>query len=309
MWWVAAALACETGPDCFAEAEVALDTSPVKALTLYQDSCDREHPRGCWKAANLLVHGSAVIPDLERSTALKERTHALAEQACTEDDAACTTLGLSWYWGIGVDKDSVEAHVLFHRACDAGDGEACHWAAVLSRQCIPAFLMRYPFNEYCTEADNDRGVLALLQRSCSLEDTEGCVALALHAERRLRDLEAAAHALQSACALGHEGGCVRLARHERAAGLEELGRDRLVHWCTEAASDHTRTIACIAAAAHDTRGESLLDNVCGTDGHCWHTYGRALTAGAYGLDAPDLALGAMASARACALGSTVSCVP
>jgi TPR repeat protein len=307
--WAALAFAadCADGPTCLRAGFDAVDADPEAALALWLAGCETHaHARSCWKAANLLVDGFRLRGDYDRSTELKERAFNLANEDCGLSDAACTTLGLCWYWGIGVDKDTVDADALLHKACAAGDGEACHWEAVLSRQCLPQFKSRYPFSDYCGEDDDDEGVAALLQRSCELGWSAGCIMLGQHAATRLQDDARAARALERACALGDAEGCLRAGRQEVATGALDAGRARLARVCTSERPGPTRLSACVAAAAAAS-DLGVVEQACGDDAGCWHDHARVLAQGAHQLPAPQPALAGEARARACALGHARSC--
>jgi uncharacterized protein len=104
-----------------------MKADPREALRLFRLACDRtprydeeaEHvARACSLAGTILALGEAPLRD--EAAGLK-----LLDKGCSANDTfGCYNLGVLWQ-----DRDKAKARAYYQRACDAGDAEACTYAA------------------------------------------------------------------------------------------------------------------------------------------------------------------------------------
>ena len=90
------------------------------------------------------------------------RAATLARKACDAGySGGCRNLGTYYLWGAGVDKDPAQAAALFRTACNAGDAHGCGWLGLLF------------INGTGVAQDRAQG-LALSRKACDGGDMQGC---------------------------------------------------------------------------------------------------------------------------------------
>ncbi len=120
--------------------------------------------------------------------------------ACDRGEmSVCTSLGLRYGSGKGVEADRAEATRLYQRACDGGHAPACFNLAVMLRQGVGA--------------SRDEGRAApLFERACAGDFGSACFAAGVLYEKGTvpGDEAKAAARFDAACRLGDPEGCYRL---------------------------------------------------------------------------------------------------
>ncbi len=126
---------------------------PVKAAAFFRKACDGGHGGGCLDLGGMYRDGRGVPRDAGKALELQRRACeagapmgcALVEQAQAAADRArpgalaahlkacaggvaraCSEVGRAYAGGDGVARNPDEAQRFFDRACDLGDGVACH---------------------------------------------------------------------------------------------------------------------------------------------------------------------------------------
>lgn len=113
--------ACATlAVDYYAGSPMVGDKDFSKAVTYARPACDSGVPKGCAVLGMLMTLGTPEIPQDMVGAA------RLFTQACNGDYAfACYRLGVAYWNGAGVAKDTNRAELLFRKSCEKGEKQAC----------------------------------------------------------------------------------------------------------------------------------------------------------------------------------------
>jgi uncharacterized protein len=126
------------------------------------------------------------------------RAATLARKACDGGySGGCRNLGIYYFGGNGVDKDPAQAAALFRTACDAGDAHGCGWLGNLLLS--GTGIARDPVQG-----------LAVSRKACNGGDAQGCTDAGVTYENGFgveKDYAQAAGFYQKGCDGGSAAGC------------------------------------------------------------------------------------------------------
>ena len=115
-------------------------------------------------------------------------------QQCEANNAkACYDLGVAYYNGKGVDKDSSKAFSFTKKACDMGDASGCVDLGIA----------------YIRAKDSSKA-FPLFKKACDMGDAQGCYSLGVYyyyGTGVKKDINAAKNYSKKACSMGWQDGC------------------------------------------------------------------------------------------------------
>ena len=230
----------------------------ARGLDLLRRGCAGGVPESCEAVGVVLQNGFGLPVD-------HAGARRVAEEQCKRGGARqCRGLAALYMQGVGVPQDVVRARRLYGDACDAGDSTSCFLVGSTLAKTDP------------------EGALAVLRRSCDLDDALGCAELGELALARGDDA-LAARAYRAACSIDNAQSCAGLARLLfEGRGVEaDPPRARAL---LERGCDATDALACLDLARRLRDGDGVpADARAAVDRYvaaCDHGFGKGCLAAA-----------------------------
>lgn len=232
----------------------------AEAARLWRIGCDAGLGGACTDLGGLHKRGLGVDKDLAAAARLWERGCALGHTW------SCTNLGIAYHFGQGVTVDFERAEKLYRGSCEQDYGPGCRG--------LGALLLDEA--ERGAVVDRSAEGVAALERSCNLQDGDGCFMLG-----KLREGEQQATLMKRGCDFGSTLAC-------RALGMPKGA-------LTSIGTGTTKNVL-----------ESLRNECDGDEGGSCTTLGRLYRDGAEGIDKDPKRAQAL-FVRGCKLGAGSAC--